>query len=158
MQALKRHEKSFHVAPSKDHICDICSQGWKFMSFSHCQELGQQATWLLIGYTRVNNQSEARSASWFNSWPWLQLINFHPQLEVGGSYILYMYSNQSHLYTLTKPNSVHIFWLMPQYVMLTIGKEIYEKRQNNFLVIIQEFTFNYETNYNWWFQWISLEI
>ena len=38
-------------------------QGWKFMSYSHCQELGQQASWLLIGCTRVNNQSEARSAS-----------------------------------------------------------------------------------------------
>ena len=35
-------------------------QGWKFMSRSHGQELGQQASWLLIGYTRVNNQSEAR--------------------------------------------------------------------------------------------------
>ena len=38
-------------------------QGWKFMSCRHCQELGQQASWPLIGYTRVNNQSEARSAS-----------------------------------------------------------------------------------------------
>ena len=27
--------------------------GWKFMSCSHCQELGQQAGWLLIGYIRV---------------------------------------------------------------------------------------------------------
>ena len=35
-------------------------QGWKFMSCSQCQDLGQQASWLLIGYTRVNNQSEAR--------------------------------------------------------------------------------------------------
>ena len=32
----------------------------KFMSCTHCQEWGQQASWLLIGYTRVNNQSEAR--------------------------------------------------------------------------------------------------
>ena len=39
------------------------NQGWKFMSWSHCQGLGQQASWLMIGYTRVNNQSEARSAS-----------------------------------------------------------------------------------------------
>ena len=36
-------------------------------SCSHCQELGQQASWLLIGCTRVNNQSEARLASWPNS-------------------------------------------------------------------------------------------
>ena len=39
------------------------NQGWKSMSCSHCQELCQQASWLLIGCTRVNNQSEARSAS-----------------------------------------------------------------------------------------------
>ena len=38
-------------------------QGWKFMNCSHGHELGQQASWLLIGCTRVNNQSEARSAS-----------------------------------------------------------------------------------------------
>ena len=37
--------------------------GWKFMSNSHCRELCQQASWLLISFTRVNNQSEARSAS-----------------------------------------------------------------------------------------------
>ena len=31
---------------------------------SHCHELCQQASWLLIGYIRVNNQStKARSAS-----------------------------------------------------------------------------------------------
>ena len=39
------------------------NQGWKFMSCSQCQELCQQASWLLIGCTRVNNQSEARIAS-----------------------------------------------------------------------------------------------
>ena len=38
-------------------------QGWKFISYSHCQKLGQQASWLLISYTRVNNQSEERSAN-----------------------------------------------------------------------------------------------
>ena len=28
------------------------NQGWKFMNcYSHCQELSQQANWLLIGYT-----------------------------------------------------------------------------------------------------------
>ena len=40
----------------------LCLQGRKFMSCSHCQELGQQASWLLIGCTRVNSQSEARLA------------------------------------------------------------------------------------------------
>ena len=42
--------------------------GWKFMSCRHCQELCQPSSWLLIGSTRVNNQSEARSVSWHNSW------------------------------------------------------------------------------------------
>ena len=32
--------------------------GWKFMSCSHCQELGQQASWLVIGCTRVNNSNQ----------------------------------------------------------------------------------------------------
>ena len=40
---------------------DYYLQGWKFMSCIHCQELCQQASWLLIGCTRVNNQSEART-------------------------------------------------------------------------------------------------
>ena len=38
-------------------------QGWEFMSCSHCQELGQLASWLLISYTRVNNQLGLKSAS-----------------------------------------------------------------------------------------------
>ena len=42
---------------------NVVAQGWKFMSCSQCQESCQQASWLLIGYTRVNNKSEARSAS-----------------------------------------------------------------------------------------------
>ena len=37
--------------------------GWKFLSCSHFQEFCQQANWLLMGYTRVNNQSGARTAS-----------------------------------------------------------------------------------------------
>ena len=41
----------------------LLHQGWKFMSSSHGQELGQQVSWLLIGCTRVNNQSEARTAN-----------------------------------------------------------------------------------------------
>ena len=41
----------------------VYHQGWKFMNCSHCQELCQQASWLLIGCTRVNHQSEARSAN-----------------------------------------------------------------------------------------------
>ena len=30
---------------------------WKLLSSNHCQELGQQASWLLISCTKVNNQS-----------------------------------------------------------------------------------------------------
>ena len=41
----------------------LTDQEWKFMSCSHCEELCQRASWLLICYTRVNNQSEARSGS-----------------------------------------------------------------------------------------------
>ena len=41
----------------------ITAQGWKFLSSSQCQELGQHVKLLLIGYKRVNNQSIARSAS-----------------------------------------------------------------------------------------------
>ena len=51
--------------------------GWKFMSCSHCQELCQQASWLLIGCTRANNQSDAWSENWPNSCQWLQLTSFH---------------------------------------------------------------------------------
>ena len=51
--------------------------GWKFMSCIHSQKLCQQVRRLLIGCTRVNNQSEARLASWPNSWQSLQLISFH---------------------------------------------------------------------------------
>ena len=47
-----------YTDPRLDH-----AQGWKFMSCSQCQELCQQVSWLLIGCTRVNNQSESRSAS-----------------------------------------------------------------------------------------------
>ena len=42
---------------------DSTRQGWKFMSCSHSQELGQSTSWLLIGCTIVNNQPEARTAS-----------------------------------------------------------------------------------------------
>ena len=41
----------------------VCAQGWIFMSCSHCQEWCQQASWLMIGCTKVNDQSEARTVS-----------------------------------------------------------------------------------------------
>ena len=55
--------KPSHWSKELKEVEVVTSQGWKFMSCSHCQELGQQASWLLTGCTRVNNQSEARSAS-----------------------------------------------------------------------------------------------
>ena len=50
-----------HVWQCRAYIGWKSVQGWKFMSCSDCQELGQQASWLLIGYMRVNNhQSESQ--------------------------------------------------------------------------------------------------
>ena len=42
---------------------DPAIQGRNLLSCSHCQELCQQASWLLIGSPRVNNQSKARKVS-----------------------------------------------------------------------------------------------
>ena len=54
-------------------------QGWKLMSSSHCQELGQLADlasdWLFTLMQLIRSQL----ACWHNSWPWLQFINFHPR-------------------------------------------------------------------------------
>ena len=45
---MTRHAKT-HTGENL-HTCALCEkQGWKFMSCSHCQELCQQASWLLIG-------------------------------------------------------------------------------------------------------------
>ena len=38
----------------------------------------QVGSWLAAQEWTLNNQSEARSASWHNSWQWLKLINFRP--------------------------------------------------------------------------------
>ena len=45
----------FSLAKAIACAVEFDNQGWKFMSYSSCQELGQQASWLLIGYTGVNN-------------------------------------------------------------------------------------------------------
>ena len=77
--AVTRSKLSFFRFDERDpghHILDTLEQGWKFISCSQCQELGQPASCLLIGCTRVNDQSEAGSASWPNSWPWLKLKSF----------------------------------------------------------------------------------
>ena len=53
------------LVAGRDEVSDLLKldQGWKFVSCSHCQELCQQVSWLLIGCTKVNNQSEPRSLS-----------------------------------------------------------------------------------------------
>ena len=43
-----------HLTSMKKYF--LMEQGRKFLSCSQCQELGQQASRLLIGWTRVNNQ------------------------------------------------------------------------------------------------------
>ena len=59
---LDKREKAMQAARRRNERKLTDLQGRKFMSCSHFQELCQQASWLLIGYTRVNNQSAARSA------------------------------------------------------------------------------------------------
>ena len=54
----------------------LVNQGRKFLSFSPCQELCQQASWRLIGRSLLISQSGARLASWLNSWLWPQLKIF----------------------------------------------------------------------------------
>ena len=45
---------------------------------------------------------------------------------MGGSYMVYMYgTNTTAVYTLTPPNSVHIFWLIPQYIILTVAEILF---------------------------------
>ena len=51
MQALKRHEKSFHLAPSKDHICDICSQ-----AFTHKDTLKKH----ILTHDKVDRNGDKR--------------------------------------------------------------------------------------------------
>ena len=53
----QQHEVKIVVNKMDDLLNHNTHQGWKFMSCSHCQKLGQQASWLLIGCTRVKNQS-----------------------------------------------------------------------------------------------------
>ena len=62
LEAAGLHHTTYLMCqPLGYHCPDAGRQGWKFMSCCHCQELCQQASWLLIGCTRGNNQSEARS-------------------------------------------------------------------------------------------------
>ena len=59
-------QKPFQPSSSPDHFTFrflVYNQGRNLLSYSHGQALCQKASWLLIGCTRVNNQSEASSAS-----------------------------------------------------------------------------------------------
>jgi len=54
-------------------------------------------------------------------------------VETGGSYIVVMVKGAGNtgnvsapvLHTLTVSNSVHMFWLLPQYVLMTIGEVMF---------------------------------
>jgi len=46
--------------------------------------------------------------------------------EMGGSYMVYLYGEDTMKeYVLTPTNSVHIFWLLPQYIVLTVGEILF---------------------------------
>ena len=70
----KKHAQNFNTFAGQEgqevrfqHLYPLQLQadpGMGLMSGSHCQVLcRQQACWLLIGWTRVNNHPETRSAS-----------------------------------------------------------------------------------------------
>ena len=66
----------------------IHSQEWKLMSSSHCQELCQQANWLLIGSTRVNSHIRSQVSKLTQLLTMTTTHKFPPQL----CFILYYYS------------------------------------------------------------------
>ena len=54
-------------------------QGRKFMSCSHCQELGQQAIWLLPDWLSVLQPIRSQVSKFTRILTWLQLKNSRPQ-------------------------------------------------------------------------------
>ena len=52
--------------------------GWKLLSCSHSQELGQIADLASDWWFTLVQPIRSQLACWRNSWQWLQLINFHP--------------------------------------------------------------------------------
>lgn len=57
------------------------------------------------------------------------------QLLLGGSYVLIVQENNTSVYVVVDPNSIHIFWIFPQTFILCVG-EIY------FLLTLTEFTYS----------------
>ena len=53
---------------------------WKFMSCSHCQELRQQTSWLLIGCTKSEQPIRSQVSNLTHSWPWIKLKSFRSRL------------------------------------------------------------------------------
>ncbi|XP_023320404.1 peptide transporter family 2 isoform X2 [Eurytemora carolleeae] len=45
--------------------------------------------------------------------------------EIGGSYIVFVYDGTIHVHALTQPNTIHIFWILPQYIILTVGEILF---------------------------------
>lgn len=49
------------------------------------------------------------------------------ELKLGGSYIISLVKEEngaytSQMHTITQPNSLHMFWLLPQYIIMTLGE------------------------------------
>ena len=64
IEKLKKiqENKNLEVEQLTKQLLTVEKQGRKLLSCSHCHELCQQISCLLIGYARVNNQSEAKLA------------------------------------------------------------------------------------------------
>ena len=69
---LETSEKSLREAPKQ--VARL--QGWKLLSCSNCQELGQPASWLLIGYTGVKQPTRSQISSLTQLLTWRELISF----------------------------------------------------------------------------------
>ena len=71
----------------------IPSQGWKFMSCSHSQELCQQTSWLLIGWHKSEQSIKSQVSKLTQLLTWLQLINFRPRFTT--AWLAFAQSNDS---------------------------------------------------------------
>ena len=62
----------------------VRAQGWKFMSCNHCQELGQQAGWLLIDCTRVKTTIRSQVSKLTHLLTMTTIhLKFHPCRQIG---------------------------------------------------------------------------
>ena len=86
---------NFHpwaMSPSSPSLSSICTSsssetwGGNILAVVRVKSWVKELIWLLIGYTRVNNQSGAGCAAhWLNSWPWIQHSSFHPGFSTATS-------------------------------------------------------------------------